>query len=484
MQIFHKHILLLAVIVLTYSCSMSDGKDAYEHLQQGKAKLDIHNYPEAMEALLHAEKLAEEAGNDSVLALSRCEIMNLYDSIYDINEKAHYAIKACDVYHRHKDYDKMYDILSKMAKHYTPEEQAYKYADEIKHYASILLENDTTRAYFYADTLERRSERLYLMLHSIGSVDGTFWHSIEGTKGLSLGNLIEKIKNNDESWRDEIDNDSADIRPEYAHIIATTLWKEGLEDKANDFITYYRWNYADKIINRSIDPVTGEYISYVSIRLNDKRKPEFRATFQNDVEAAVTRFHYEEVLMREQTIRYQRIIIAAIATMTFAIIIAIVVYIRMARLRRRQREEQDMLSASELHTALRDLEEQHLNTLQHLCDTYYENYSNESAKTKTARDTIKAIHEMAASENFVTRLEKHLDSIGDGIMSDLRNELPDLKESDRLLFLYNALGLSIPTVCLLLGERREVIYNRRIRLRAKIQESAAHHKDTFINYLH
>ena len=142
-----------------------------------------------------------------------------------------------------------------------------------------------------------------------------------------------------------------------------------------------------------------------------------------------------------------------------------------------------MQSAAELRATLHDLEVQHIDTLTRLCDTYYENYTNEKTKSKTARDTLAAIKEMAASEQFVTRLERHLDDTAGGVMTMLRKEMPDLKDSDLRLFLYNALGLSIPAICLLLGERREVIYNRRIRLRTKIQEANPPHCDTCLKYL-
>ena len=108
---YHKFILLILVL-LSCSCSGSEDLDAYNYYLKGKAKLDLHNYPEAMEAFLNAEKCAEQTGNDSVLALSRVGMMNLYDSICDINEKGHYAVKACEVYEKYHDYDNMYAILS------------------------------------------------------------------------------------------------------------------------------------------------------------------------------------------------------------------------------------------------------------------------------------------------------------------------------------------------------------------------------------
>ena len=455
---------------------------AYAYYLKGKAKLDLHNYPEAMDAFLHAEKCAEQTGNDSVLALSRVGMMNLYDSICDINEKGHYAVKACEVYEKYHDYDNMYAILSGFTNYHAPEDRPAIHADKIKHYASILNDNDTTRCYFYADTLERRSERLYRQLENFNSPDVTSWLMIDGLKGFNPYNLSEKIKN-DDGWREDISSDSANISAKNAHLVAWLLWEQGLDENANDFITYYREEYREPIINQTFDTINKRLIPYVSFRLKDRRRKEFRSTFQEDVRAVVVRFNYEEVLMREQTIRFQRVVIILISALAIAVMSAIAIYIRTATIRRRRRQEQDMLTASELRTALHDLEELHLNTLSHLCDTYYENYANESVKSKAARDTLRAISELASSDDFVTRLEKHLDDTADGLMSCLRAEMPDLKESDTRLFLYNALGLSIPSMCLMLGERREVIYNRRLRLRARIREVAPTHMEIFLNYL-
>ena len=139
--------------------------------------------------------------------------------------------------------------------------------------------------------------------------------------------------------------------------------------------------------------------------LRTGEEKEFRSTFQEDVRAVVVRFNYEEVLMREQTIRFQRVVIILISALAIAVMSAIAIYIRTATIRRRRRQEQDMLTASELRTALHDLEELHLNTPSHLCDTYYENYANESVKSGRTRHTQSHL-ELASSDDFVTRLGK------------------------------------------------------------------------------
>ena len=75
------------ILALTiFSCCKTSDKQQEKILayyNDGKANLNLHNFPAAMEAFLHAEKYSEQSGNDSLLALSRRAMMDLSDSIYD-----------------------------------------------------------------------------------------------------------------------------------------------------------------------------------------------------------------------------------------------------------------------------------------------------------------------------------------------------------------------------------------------------------------
>lgn len=246
MQILHKYLILAIILqVGLYSCS--DPGNADEYYRNGRAKLDKHNYPEAVNAFLHAENIARECGNDSLEVLSQRAMMDLHDSVCDANGKARYAFKACEIYARHKDYDSIYAVLSRFTGVYHFETPPYEYMDEFRHYTKLLLENDTTRAYFYADTLERRSKHLYYMLSHLGTLDAYSFRFIDDLKEFNPQILIDKIKN-DGDWREDVANDSADISATDAHMIATVLLCQGFEDKADDFINYYKWKYSDKII--------------------------------------------------------------------------------------------------------------------------------------------------------------------------------------------------------------------------------------------
>ena len=68
-------------------------------------------------------------------------------------------------------------------------------------------------------------------------------------------------------------------------------------------------------------------------------------------------------------------------------------------------------------------------------------------------------------------------------MRHLHEAFPNIKEIDSRMYTLNAIGLTIPAICMLLKERREVIYNRRLRLRSRIQESDTPHRDQLLKYL-
>ncbi len=446
----------------------------------GKARLAMNNHSAAASSLLRAEKLAKAEGEDSLLALSCRAMMDLYKSIDDINEQAAYAVKACEVYARHNDYDNMHETLSEFTSIF--DNIPYNHTDEIKHYAKILSHNDTTTVGYFDGEPVSRGSNLYCFLQDIGKLEYWSFRFVDGLKGFSPGRFIELVKSGG-NWREVLLNDSTYVTAPHANLVAVTLRGQGYEKEAGEFLDCYRNNYREKITEYTTDPKTGRAAWHVTKRVLDLDNKALIAELQKDVKAAVTQFHYEEEVMQEHTIRFQRIIIVIITALTLTIAIAVVLYVRLMASRRRRREEAGMQAASELRTALRNLEEQHLETLTHLCNTYYENYNAASVTSRVARDTLKAIRGIADREDFFPRLEKHLDNRNDGLMSQLRTEIPTLRENDMRLYLCNALGLSIPAICLLLGEKRDVIYTRRLRLRAKIQESDAIHKERLLEYL-
>ena len=69
------------------------------------------------------------------------------------------------------------------------------------------------------------------------------------------------------------------------------------------------------------------------------------------------------------------------------------------------------------------------------------------------------------------------------LITDLECQIPDLKEGEIKLFLYRVLGFSPAAISLFLGEKIELIYTRKSRLKAKIMSSSATRKNEFLERL-
>ena len=86
------------------------------------------------------------------------------------------------------------------------------------------------------------------------------------------------------------------------------------------------------------------------------------------------------------------------------------------------------------------------------------------------------------SEKFRNELEKSVNIDLDELMVRFNN-LKDLTEEDRNLFLYLASGFSIKAVGIFLDLKKSSVYSRRRRLREKIEQSDSSYKDELLSYL-
>ena len=424
------------------------------HYAKGCAKLRLNNFPDATQSFLRAEKSAEITGNDSLLLLSRLRMADLSDSIHDDKSKTYYLIRACEVYAHTKDYDNLYTTLSEMTifsmtRH--PE-----YIDEINRLANLLKDNDTVPSYTKdsisrGELILRHTGEAYQLGYITYFLDNRRLHPF--SPSIFIENILE-----DREWEKTITNDSTIIEPHDAILIAEVLWRKNQDRKAHEFIRLYTDKYREKEPIHSPNPTTG-CLELCSIGTPDlpPLKTRLYSMFQNDVRTATMQFHYREQLNYEQTIHRQQTVLILMTVTILLILSAIILYLRVTAIRRQHREEEYMRTASELHTALAEMEGKHLNTLNHLCNTYYENYSHESAKSKAAREAQRAIEEIAGDPDLYTRLEARLDASADDVMRHLHEAFPNIKEIDSRMYTLNAIGLTIPAICMLLKERREVI---------------------------
>lgn len=464
-------------IINDLNLDKSGENKAIGYYLKGRARLNMLNYPGAVEAFLYAEKTAGEEENDSILALSRLGLMDVYDSIQDFTGKVQYAMRICAIYEQNNDYQNLYETLDELALNLSP--LPLEFYPDIMRYASMIKGINTTIV-TDGDSIKMDGEKLYEKLHDNCNLNYIELSIVSPLKNFNPNKYIELIKAGD-TWGTQLLNDSTNITLNNANLIVSYLWDNGYEKEAGEFIQLYRNRYREKDITYTIDPTTNAVKGHVRLLPPDPKK--LPSTFQNNVKSVASRFHYEEELMHAKTIRFQRAMLISISALSIVSIIAIALYMRLLTLRRRRREYNNIRTATELRSALMDMETLHLRTLSHLCNAYYDSYNKESVKSKIAKDTLNTIDEIAEAPDFFDRLEARLNESCDNLMVKFRAEAIGVKEQDLRLFICNAIGLTIPAICLLIKEKRDVVYTRRLRLRAKIQESDYEHREIFLEHL-
>lgn len=84
---------------------------AKAHYLLGTAKLKLWDYSGAITPLLYAEKYSESAHNHRLTGMTRERIMELHDSIDNLDATAKYALKAAEAYRECNDTIKQLELL-------------------------------------------------------------------------------------------------------------------------------------------------------------------------------------------------------------------------------------------------------------------------------------------------------------------------------------------------------------------------------------
>lgn len=439
------------------------------HYAKGVAKRLLLDYPNAIRELLTAEKIAEDSHDYRMLASVRRQIMILHDSIGNELSYTRYAILSADAYEACMDSDSVFDMLTIATDHlvrlHKKEElkEVYTRMDEIFHdtedyYKSLILFHIKCDVY---DSIPRYG---YL---------------------VTSRRILDSI-NNGGDWEDPIKCDTVILMPEHIRDIAYELFSQDRDTIAyrllETFCKYYTCTQLGNDRERGILNISKptDPFPFNGILLTRK---QFFGNYIVDVERIAGDFYYEEKIQKERTIRHQREIMIAIVLGGLLLASIIVMIFRTMHLRQRRREEELVHSASELKSHISNAKEKWISSLSKLCDTYYDAYAKESSRSRIARAAFDEIQKNISSPEFFPDLESRLDRDHPGLMTRFRAEMPDLRPDEYRLFLLNAIGFSIPTISLLMNEKRELIYTRRVRLRSKIQESDIPGRDLFLDYL-
>lgn len=158
-------------------------------------------------------------------------------------------------------------------------------------------------------------------------------------------------------------------------------------------------------------------------------------------------------------------------------------YIRYAEEVNRQLKELQKDSYTSLQKRYVSMYKSRYETLRALYERYTMSDGRTDADKIMYREVTRLIDELRLDIKDSKVLERMLDDDLDGLLSTLRNEIPDLTRKDHTLIGYLALGFDVVMTSHFMNCSPNSIYIRKSRLKKTIEESGAEHKDVFLEII-
>lgn len=191
------------------------------------------------------------------------------------------------------------------------------------------------------------------------------------------------------------------------------------------------------------------------------------------------------------------VIIIILITTTMAALITVLLANRYRKKKEFEKEEY-IRYAEEINRQLRELQKDSYTSLQkryvsmyksryETLRALYERYTMSDGRTDADkimyREVTRLIDELRHDIKDSKVLERMLDDDLDGLLSTLRNEIPDLTRKDHTLIGYLALGFDVVMTSHFMNCSPNSIYIRKSRLKKTIEESGADHKEVFLEII-
>lgn len=158
-------------------------------------------------------------------------------------------------------------------------------------------------------------------------------------------------------------------------------------------------------------------------------------------------------------------------------------YIRYAEEVNRQLKELQKDSYTSLQKRYVSMYKSRYETLRALYERYTMSDGRTDADKIMYREVTRLIDELRHDIKDSKVLERMLDDDLDGLLSTLRNEIPDLTRKDHTLIGYLALGFDVVMISHFMDCSPNSIYIRKSRLKKAIEDSGAEHKDVFLEII-
>ena len=264
-----------------------------------------------------------------------------------------------------------------------------------------------------------------------------------------------------------------------------------LVKKEADSVYIYRALYEMALANEDAEAALGNYRRIIA--LNDSVT---KATLHQSV-AIAHRDHYrsEALLISERAVRDKRFflvcLIGILSVSTFGVL-----YYREGKRRKEEELARTLETAYEMTLTVKRQRDdltamqqridrlfgEQFTTLEILVNTYLDHEGTDKSSTLILHK-VEALIEELRNPKKLKKLESIINESKHNIVARLREQIPSIKEADVQLFIYLCAGFSLRAIKLFMKEKLENIYNKKSRLKSKIQRSNAADVKDFLEYI-
>ena len=440
----------------------------------GEMAMRQMNFPAAVSNYLFADKIAVAVGRDDIAFRARYAMIELNDRIHNSKGKAEFGRRAYELLDRVE--------LSDSVRMEYYQDIIYTTRKVDKAFAVKVADEYLRRAESLGDSLEVNTARIHARI--AGREDDPEFSlrnfDLGDTGEAKFERFMAYVRHLPAGVKFSLP-DTVATHQSVIHDFITELWKRGDDAKAYSLLSSLLERYEKDDMAQPWMLTFGYLSSPYAYAYETPSCEGLLSTFQPDVDDVVRRFDYEEIRLKGQMAAYNRNMSLCLVLLLIVVVCFGIFYIRQRAIRSRLQAQELMDSVKELDASFRRSQRELFRNVSKLCDVYYK--SNVDGNDRIAKDALKSIEEFVKTPGVFAELENNLNAVSDGLMERFRAAMPELREDEYRLFLCNALGFSVPAMMMLLGEKREVIYNRRLRLRAKITEAAPEEAAFFVEKL-
>lgn len=136
---------------------------------------------------------------------------------------------------------------------------------------------------------------------------------------------------------------------------------------------------------------------------------------------------------------------------------------------------------SEMNTQIQALFSQQFSVIDELCNVYFETKDTKAEKDRIYKEVLKQINDIGT--NKVSQLEVIVNTYRNQLMRDFRKDLPNLNSDIYQFAIYQFSGFSSRAISIFMNEKIENVYNKKSRLKSRIQKSDVPRKEEYLSLM-